>query len=203
MAITRVKCRAKVEIGGVVCETPFVQSFNVRKQRGQVSTFDASLKIEGASAASSLAVGGDVKIYAGQDSASTHIFSGICRAAKISPCYDDPKYVILSISGADSLSLLQGKKYTRRCRATKACWVAITSVVRPGLKSGKFAFNNEATMIMDDGNLEKEDPTVAFIGTSVDERTAPAAPADINNVNPPSMAVKILTTVIEAGSGGA
>ena len=47
MAIERVKVRARIDIGGLSVSTPFVQSFNVRKQRGQISTFDASLKVTG------------------------------------------------------------------------------------------------------------------------------------------------------------
>jgi hypothetical protein len=156
MAIQRVKCRAEINIGGVTCRTPFVQSFNVRKQRGQVSTFDASLKIP-AGTAGNLA-GGDVTIRAGENSASNLIFTGICRTAKVSPCFDDPQYVILSVSGADKLSLLQGKKFTRRCRATQSSWASITGVVRRGLKSGKFAYNTEANFETNHGRLQKQNP---------------------------------------------
>ena len=47
MAIELVKIRAVITIGNsLTVETPFIQSFNVRKSRGQISTFDASLKVE-------------------------------------------------------------------------------------------------------------------------------------------------------------
>lgn len=160
MAIQRVKCRATVSVGGITVSTPFVQSFNVRKQRGQVSTFDASLKIPAGT--SSRIAGGDVVIRAGENSASTTIFTGICRSAKVSPCYDDPYYVILSISGSDKLSLLQGKKFTRRCRATNAAWCAITGITRKGLKSGKFAHNTEPIFEMDDGQMEKQNNLTGY-----------------------------------------
>jgi len=157
MGITQVKCRAEVSVGGITARTPFVQSFNVRKQRGQVSTFDASLKVPAGSAAN--LAGGDVVIRAGEGSANNLIFTGICRTAKVSPCFDDPHYVILSVSGSDKLSLLQGKKFTRRCRSTKAAWASITGVVRKGLKSGKFAYNTEANFDITEGKLQKQDPT--------------------------------------------
>lgn len=157
MPIRRVKCRAEVSVGGISCITPFVQSFNVRKQRGQVSTFDASLKVPAGT--SNQLAGGDVTIKAGENSANNLIFTGICRTAKVSPCFDDPYYVILSISGADKLSLLQGKKFTRRCRSTLSAWASITGVVRKGLKSGKFAYNTEAHFDLDEGTQEKQDPT--------------------------------------------
>lgn len=164
MSIEMVKCRATVSIGGVSVSTPYVQSFNVRKQRGQVSTFDASLKVNGASIGGSL-TGGSVIISAGTAGGQKIIFTGICRQAKASPCFDDPAYVILSISGADALSLLHGKKYTRRCRETLAAWVGITGVVREGLRSGKFAYTNEPTIFTNGGKQLKEAKVTGHVGT--------------------------------------
>jgi len=166
MAITEVKCRAQIGIGGLWVVTPWVQSFNVRKQRGQVGTFDASLKITAAQAAS-LSSSGTVRIYAGIEGNLKNVFTGICRSAKISPCHDDPHYVIVSISGADCLSLLQGKKFTRRCRGTNVSWCSITGVVRKGLKSGKFAYNTEPIIKINDGNLEKENNVSGYRSQNV------------------------------------
>jgi hypothetical protein len=149
MSIKQVKCRARIQIAGLVVDTPYVQSFSVQRRRGQISTFDASLKAQ-ASAAASLA-GGDVKIWAGEGSPSNLIFTGMCKMAKISPCYDDPAYVMISISGQDKLSLLEGKKFTRRCRSTNSAWCAITGIVRKGLKSGKFAYSSEPVISLEDG----------------------------------------------------
>jgi hypothetical protein len=149
MSITRVKCRARVQVAGLIVDTPYVQSFNVQRRRGQVSTFDASLKAQ-ASDASSLA-GGDVKIWAGEGSAANLIFTGVCKQAKISPCFDDPAYVIISISGADKLMLLEGKKFTRRCRSTNSAWASITGIIRKGLKSGKFAYAIEPIISIEEG----------------------------------------------------
>lgn len=187
MAIKRVKCRARVEVAGLSVSTPFVQSFNVRKQRGQISTFDASLKVP---AGSGSGLGsGDVRIYAGEGPLSNLIFTGICRSAKISPCFDDPNYVMISISGADTLSMLQGKKFTRRCRATKSSWASITGIVRKGLKSGKFAYNTEAHFEIDDGKTSKEDPTSSSRSINAVDGTGPSAPE--TGENEESVMVKI------------
>lgn len=178
MAITRVKCRAKIDVAGLVVETPFVQSFSVTKQRGQVSTFSASLKVP-AGAASGMA-GGQVKIWAGEGSADNLIFSGMCRTAKISPCFDDPYYVIISISGMDNLIMLQGKKFTRRCRATDSAWCAITGVTRKGLRSGKFAYNTEPVITMNDGQLEKQDNVTGTRTDNVVQGNHTATPSSNN-----------------------
>ena len=191
MAIERIKIRARIVIGSLSVSTPYIQSFNVRKQRGQISTFDASLKVEGGVVVGGV-TGGDVKIYAGTNAGQNLIFTGICRAAKISPCYDDPKYVILSISGTDQMILLQGKKYTRRCRSSRASWAAITGVVREGLKSGKFAYHNEATIELTPIKQEKEDVLTGHIGTAATDRLAPGEVPDINNYQSPPIAVEII-----------
>jgi len=185
MSINQVKCRAEVVVGGLSVKTPFVQSFNVRKQRGQPGTFDASLKVLGSSISGSSA-GGDVKIY-GQGNL---IFTGICRQAKISPCFDDPAYVILSISGADALSQLYGKKYTRRCRSTQATWAGITGVVREGLRSGKFMYNGQKLFTTVGGGPQSE---YDFTGSS---RTSPT-PSVKPTTGTASGGVPIAVTIVE------
>jgi len=137
MSITMVKIRAKVTVGRLTVVTPFITRFTVNKNRGQVSTFSASLKIPAGSIAGSIS-GDNVEIMAGKNSAKT-IFSGIVQQANISPVFEDPTYVLLNISGSDILSTLRGKKYSRRSTATESSWVSIDSVVRQGFRSGKFA----------------------------------------------------------------
>jgi len=160
MGIDRVKVRAKVTIGSLVVETgnghADVLNFNVTKSRRALSSFNASLKVASGAIAGNL-IGSNVKIEAGEGSANKTIFVGTIRSAKISPSFDDPHYVLLSISGSDALSYLQGKKYTRRCRATKSSWVAITSVTRKKLKSGKFHYRKQEAFDITDGPL----PTTA------------------------------------------
>lgn len=176
MPIKKVEVRAIVKVCSLKVSTPYVQSFSVRKQRGQVSTFDASLKVEYTSFATSSLTGGNVSVSAGVNGSLDLIFTGVVKQAKISPCFDDPKYVILSISGSDKLSLLNGKKYTRRCRSTKAAWVAITGVSRRGLKSEKFAYQNEPHIEMDGGTLFKENPVTATKGDNFSEIKTIKAP---------------------------
>ena len=151
MAIERKKIRAKVSIGVIAVETPYILSFNVRKSRGQPSTFDCSLKVKSNTGAN--LIGDSIKISAGVDNASDTIFTGIIRKVTISPCFDDPEYVIMNLSGADVLSLLQGKKFTRRCIGQKTSWVSINSVSRKGLKSGKFKYVKEPVLIVTESDL--------------------------------------------------
>jgi len=148
MSLSIVKVRASVTIGSHTVETPNVLSFTVKKSRGQSSTFDASLKI---SAGASISGGSDVTISAGKDSPSL-IFTGIVKRAQISPCWEDPSYSILTISGNDVLTLLENKKYTRRCRGTSVRWAIINEVVRPGLRSGKLNFASAGLAVA--GSLE-------------------------------------------------
>lgn len=180
MPIERVKCRAKITVGGLTAETPYIQSFNVRKQRGQISTFDASMKIPAGVGGADDIAAGDVIIWAGRDVAEKKIFTGICLNAKISPCFDDPAYVMLSISGADKLILLQGKKFTRRVIKRETAWCAITGVVRRGLRSGKFAYDNESVVEITDGDLEKENRTTASRNENAVNSTNPTTMTNNN-----------------------
>jgi len=160
MGIDRVKIGASVEIGSLRVRTPYIQSFNVTRSRGQVSSFNASLKVSSYQASGRI-VGDSVEIYAGTSSgggtrgSSRQIFSGICKKATVTPCFDDPYYVILNISGNDILSVLQGKKYTRRSSHQKTSWITIEGVSRKGLKSGKFKYKKEEVMIVTDSEIEE------------------------------------------------
>lgn len=138
MSIEIVKIRATIKTYGLSVSTPFIQSFNIRLSRGQLSSFDASLKVKGNDISESL-TGGMVSFSAGVSSPSL-IYTGIIKKATVSPCWDDPGYILLNISGTDILSQLQGKKFTRRCIASSATWVSITDVVRQGLRSGEFDY---------------------------------------------------------------
>ncbi len=137
MSIDLVKIRSVITVGNLSVETPFVHSFNVQKTRGQISTFTAQLKVD-SDQLSGGNNGGLVTIRAGADGRLNKIYTGILKKSTITPCWDDPGYVMWNISGEDCLSLLNGKKYTRRCRATKHSWVSINNVVRKGLRDGKF-----------------------------------------------------------------
>ena len=173
MTIEQIKCRAEITVGNVTVVTPFIQSFNVRKQRGQVSTFDASLKLLSTEAEGFTGASGDVIIKAGEDSSLETIFIGICRQAKITPCFDDPSYVIVSIGGADKLSLLQGKKFTRRCRTFDSTWYSITGVIRKGLKSGKFAADSQSVLEFNTGRMEKQNNVTGTRGVVAPKAATP------------------------------
>ena len=152
--INMVKIRARISLGsgagGVVVETPgprltegtvdgMIISFNVHKERAKSSTFSASLKVKYDVLNGNTI--GDVHIEAGTESGGINtIFRGIVKNAKIAPCNDDPSYVMLSVSGSDILSKLEGMKFTRRRRGTRVAWVSIDSPVRSGLRSGKFKY---------------------------------------------------------------
>lgn len=163
MAIEMVKVRAKIIIGNIIAETPthagvssIIRSFTVNKARGQVSTFNAVLKIPHDAISGNIA-GNNVIIYAGENNADIKIFTGMVKQAKISPCWDDPYYVDLNISGVDTLFFLQGKKFTRRCRSTSAAWTSINSVTRKGIKSGKFQYIQDSVIEITPDSPKQED----------------------------------------------
>jgi len=157
MTIQLVPIRATITIGALTVSTPYIQSFNVRKTRGQISSFDASLKVDhGAITGSNM--GGFVTISAGS-SGQSKIYTGILKKSTVSPCWDDPGYVLLNISGTDVLSHLQGKKYTRRCRATKSTWISIDSVTREGLRDGKFKKEHQVLSTMPSAIEKAQEPT--------------------------------------------
>ncbi len=157
MSITMVKIRAEISVGSTfTCRTPYIQRFNVNKSRGRPATFDASLKVANSEVSGNIS-GDSVIIKAGTKGASLPtIFTGFIKQAKISPCMEDPSYVLLSISGVDPLGYLEGKKYTRRCRASKGMFVTIDGVQRQGLKSGKFGYNKLSTVEITSGDVDKK-----------------------------------------------
>ncbi len=178
MAITMVKVRAKISIGGLTVETPFIRSFSVNKTRGQVSTFSATLKIPHTSLTSNL-TGNSVVVEAGEGGPNIKVFTGMVKQAKISPCLDDPYYVDLSISGADALSHLQGKKFSRRCRSSRTAWVSINSVTRAGLKSGKFQYTEDSMIEITPGEPRQDDNVVRALKT-IPTETLPKTAASMS-----------------------
>jgi hypothetical protein len=181
MSITQVKVRAKITIGNsLTVETPYVLSFNVNKARGQISTFDASLKVPGSNISRSIA-GDHIKIYAGSSSTynSNVIFSGIVRVIRITPCWDDPQYVFMNVSGEDILSTLRGKKYTRRSTASTASWISIDGVSRKGLRSGKFKAQVSNKLDIVSADTQREGPVEAVALTKITEKVEGAKKTDV------------------------
>jgi hypothetical protein len=197
MGITQVPIRACIEVGGAIVETPYVLSFNVHRRRGSPATFDASIKVKGSLSGSIGSSGGGIAISAGTGGVHK-IFTGIIRGAKITPCWDDPSYIIVTLSGDDTLSLLKGKKYSRRCRGTKSTFGIITGVTRSGLKSGKFAYATGESFEFEPGNINVELPNSAHgINSSLKGlEVSGAEGADLKN----NLGVKIDTTLIDTGT---
>ena len=183
MAITQVPIRAEVTLGGLVISTPYITSFNVHRRRGSPATFDVSVKVK--ESINTAGFSGGISISAGAPSLHK-IFTGVVKGAKMSPCWDDPSYVILTLTGDDVLSLLKGKKYTRRCRGTKASFCIITDVARSGLKSGKFAYTNENVFEIESGETNMNLPAH---GTNVDV-------AAIKGVGEVEASAKVATTIL-------
>jgi hypothetical protein len=158
MTIEQIKIRAKIEIGdaggaSLTVETPYILAFSVTKQRGSISSFNARIKVSHSSVTGSIGGGGGyIKIYDGVNSPTRLIFTGIIENMQITPVFDDPSFVNINLSGSDTLRLLAGKKFTRRCRSTKATWVSITGVVRESLKSGKFKYVKQNLFDIGDGD---------------------------------------------------
>lgn len=166
MSIQMVKIRAKIAIGSRLnVKTPFIVSFSVNKTRGQISTFSARIKVSSAQIAGTIS-GESIKIWAGRDSANNLIFSGIVKKATISPNVEDPNYVVLNLEGADILSKLEGKKYTRRSTASEASWISIDGVQRPGLRSGKFKARYERLETVAADPVEEQPVKTARIALS-------------------------------------
>lgn len=140
-----IKIRAKITVGGLTAGTPsmgypnHILSFSVDKQRGRPSTFNASLKVIHEYVTGTIQ-GSDIVIEAGTSTSMPKIFTGIVKSATMSPCREDPSFVVLNLAGEDVLSKLAGKKFTRRCRSSRGVWFSIEGIARPGLRSGEFQF---------------------------------------------------------------
>ena len=199
MTITMVKIRARITVGStLVVSTPYIQRFSVNKNRGNPATFDASLKVSNTEVAGNI-VGDNVKIEAtgaatvGENPPLKTVFVGYIKQVKVNPCLEDPSFVILGLSGVDMLGFLEGKKYTRRCRATRSTFVTINGVQRRGLKSGKFAYNKEPVLETHGGDIDRFDKHVQTkdIATPITQR----AKRDHTK-----QGVQLKTTVIQSGS---
>ena len=191
MSIQQVPVRARITIGNTLdVETPYVLRFDVSKVRGQISTFSASLKVNSDKISSSI-TGDVIKIYAGTKASynSNIIFSGIVKSITISPCWDDPSYVFMNVSGEDILSVLRGKKYTRRSTASKAAWISIDGVARKGLRSSKFKAKEAQTIDVVHSDTQREGPVEATALANLKDTAQlaktgedPASPSPAHNI---------------------
>ena len=140
MAIDSVKIRATITGAGFNVATPYILSFYVRKSRNELSTFNFSAKVNGSSFNSS--TGGQISISVNGEL----IYTGIIVAINARPCFDDPMYVIVDVSGTDIRKNLEYKQFTRRSTDSTASWALITGVVRHGLKSQKLQYTTRSSL---------------------------------------------------------
>lgn len=137
--IIREEIRAVITIsmGGtsLAISTPYIKSFNVNKQRGNlVSTFSATLEILAGDVLSSNSAtldltGAAITISAGTRGNERLIFTGDIKTLTINPSWEKPEYFLINISGSDVFNRLQGKRYSRRIKWNEAgMWAKITSI---------------------------------------------------------------------------
>lgn len=149
MALSTVKIRAEITIGNFSVATPYILSFNVSKERNKKSTFQAAIKVN-KDRLNSL-IGDEITISAGENY-PTLIFTGYILQSSPSPCWDDPQYTILNISGADILYILENEQYTRLSSYTEDSWAIITGINRKAAKGTQFRLINSPVTLPTDGD---------------------------------------------------
>lgn len=125
MSISEVKVRATIEFGGESISTPYVLSFSVTRNRNSPGTMNASVKVP---AQRSGTASGEVIVKAGTSSGKDTIFTGDLKSVTVSPCWDDPYYVILNIQAVDFLDRLRDTSFTRRQLGHDQSFAFITGV---------------------------------------------------------------------------
>jgi hypothetical protein len=151
MGIEVTAIRAKVTFGTVVVETPYILSFGVSKSRNSSSTFNAAVKILTDDLGN--ITDNNIVIEAGVLDDLNTIFTGYVLRTAPSPCWEDPNYVTLNISGSDILYRLQNEKYTRRQIAKQNKWAAIDSVTKKADKGAQFKLINSEVLVTTGGSM--------------------------------------------------
>lgn len=118
-SIKKQKVRATITIEGIgSISTPDVVSFNVRRARKQTAaSFTASIRVS--YAALQDLTSSDIVIKAGVEGSEQTIFTGRIEKATINPIRTDVSKVMLSLSGRDKLSVLEGQNIDRRLKTWK------------------------------------------------------------------------------------
>lgn len=167
--IKEVPIRACISISDTAIYTPYILSFTVHKKRGESTTFDASVKIDRELAGRG-AVKSKIIISAGSSELKV-IFTGYIKSAKLAPCWDDPGYSVLSISGADKLSTISKATSSQvsRVRDPEFVYCEITGVICRGEKSDENAGDgySDKHLWLDHGELNSES---APYSTNIDVR---------------------------------
>jgi len=181
--IVQEKIRATITIGeALTIQTPYIKSFNVNRQRGQmVSSFSATVEILAADLSgntSPIGVAGQtVTISAGLEGDEKLIFTGDIKNTQISPSWDKPEYFLVNISGADILSRLEGKRYSRRIPWTGAgMWAKITNI--------KTTRNRKAARGFDKKYVRKIARITSFPDQASIEHTSFVYARDLSKIDP-------------------
>jgi hypothetical protein len=140
MAVTleKQKVRAKITIGSEVMETPDVVSFRVSRARGQMSaSFSATVRVDYDLLASTTDwLAEEVVIEAGEKPLLRTIFTGVIYKVAVNPIRTDASKVMLSLSGRDKMSVMEGQKINRRVKTYRdgstppERWGSVTSVLK-------------------------------------------------------------------------
>ena len=146
MAIENIPIRATISFeSGLSVSTPYILSFNVNKNRGQPGTFSASIKV---SVSDIENMHGKIAITAGQKDNQIRIFTGYVKNVVPSPCWDDPAFFVVNLSGVDELFKLENRKITRRQIITDKSWAVIDGVVSQGSQVGKLKYTSNAPLVL-------------------------------------------------------
>lgn len=164
--IEREAIRATITIGDETISTPDVVSFNVRRSRGQMAaTFSASLKMDASTMSNnSLAlVAEGITIEAGVKGSEKQIFTGVVQKVTVNPIRTDASKVMVSLSGKDNMSIMEGQKINRRIKTYRdgdtppERWGVVTAIeedntpVKTGF--GVKTFSKKKTAVFNIGKL--------------------------------------------------
>lgn len=159
MAIENIPIRATItfEDSAISISTPYVMSFNVNKSRGQAASFSASIKVNYTIVQS---MKGRIYIEAGPKDAMRRIFTGYIKSAVPSPCWDDPAYFVVNISGVDELFKLENRRFTRRQLTNDTSWAIINDVVSQGTMNAKLKYTHNRNLVTVADNEDLKDLTM-------------------------------------------
>lgn len=126
MAISYVKVRAQIITASYSVSTPYIQSIDVTRTRGQAAVFSVGVKLPKDTKLSTEAI----TIYAGTADSLKKIFYGYIRRIRVQPAFDDPNFMLVKLEGADVLSRLENCRFTRREATSDKVWAMVTGVQR-------------------------------------------------------------------------
>jgi hypothetical protein len=132
------RVRAKITIGSEEIETPNVVSFRVSRARGQMSaSFSATVRVDyDLLAGTSDWLAEEIVIEAGEKPFLKTVFTGIIYKVAVNPIRTDASKVMLSLSGRDKMSIMEGQKVNRRVRTYRdgsnppERWGVVTNVIK-------------------------------------------------------------------------